>query len=389
MKQKVLPLIVLLVVVGAGAAAWQLGLVGARPADDKLRVSGNIEVTDVQVAFKIPGRVEQRPVDEGQFVERGQVIAVLDTADLEQEVALRQAELEATQAALAVLLAGSRPEEIAAAKAGMEKAAAWVEELQRGSRPQEIAVAEAAFASAIADQNRRETDFGRIARLVKQNAASQEQYDQARAAHEVASAQVREAAQRLDLAKEGPRREQIDAAKAALAQAQAQYDLVRNGPRKEDIEQARARAAQARASLALAKTRLGYATVVAPMPGMVLSKNIEPGEYVNPGTAVVTIGNLKDIWLRGYINERDSDKVKLGQSAIVKTDSGKTYQGRVSFISDQAEFTPKMVQTEEERVKLVFRVKIDIDNPRMELKPGMPADAEIVTSAPAEHRTPD
>lgn len=388
--KRILLLLIAMVILAAAILGWRFLLANPEANGERLRLSGNVEVTDVQVSFKIPGRVERRPVDEGMRVAQGQVIAVLDTADLQQEVALRQAELEAAQAALAELLAGSRPEEIAAAKAVVEKATAFLEELQHGSRPQEIAVAEAALASAVAEQSRSETEYGRAARLLQQNATSDEQYERARAAHEVASARVREAAQRLDLAKEGPRLEQIAAAKAALAQAQAQYDLVRNGPRKEDIEQARARGAQAKASLALATTRLGYATVVAPMPGVVLSKNIEPGEYVNPGTPVVTIANLKDVWLRGYINERDLGKVKLGQQAIVTTDDGKTYQGRVGFISDQAEFTPKTVQTKEERVKLVFRVKIDIDNPRMELKPAMPADAEILlTNSEAGNRKPE
>jgi hypothetical protein len=112
------------------------------------------------------------------------------------------------------------------------------------------------------------------------------------------------------------------------------------------------------------------------MAGVVVSKNIEPGEYVSPGTPVLTIGDLKNVWLRAYINERDLVRVKFGQRADVVTDTypGKIYVGRVSFISPEAEFTPKTVQTQQERVKLVYRIKIDIDNPRLELKPGTPRD---------------
>ena len=114
------------------------------------------------------------------------------------------------------------------------------------------------------------------------------------------------------------------------------------------------------------------------MSGVVLSKNIEPGEYVNPGTPVITIGDLTNVWVRAYVDARLVGQIRLGQTARVTTDApGKVYTGRVGFISQEAEFTPKTVQTEQERVKLVYRMKIDIPNPLGELKPGMPADAEI------------
>ena len=135
------------------------------------------------------------------------------------------------------------------------------------------------------------------------------------------------------------------------------------------------------AALALAETRLGYAALTSTVAGVVLSKAIEPGEYVFPGTAVVTIGNLEQVWIRAYINETDLGRVKVGQAARVTADTypGKVYPGTVSFISSEAEFTPKNVQTAKERVKLVYRIKIVVANPDMELKPGMPADAVIGT----------
>jgi HlyD family secretion protein len=119
--------------------------------------------------------------------------------------------------------------------------------------------------------------------------------------------------------------------------------------------------------------------VASPLSGVVLSENIEPGEFVAAGTPVVTVGELANVWLRAYISEPDLGRVKVGQATRVRTDTypGKFYEGRVSFLSSQAEFTPRNVQTEQERVKLVYRVKIDLPNPQMELKPGMPADAEI------------
>ncbi len=354
-------------------------------------VLGNIEATDAEVSFKIPGRVDKRLVDEGEMVRRDQVVAVLDDADLRAEVELRRAELAATKAALAELEAGSRPEEIAAAKAAMERAAAALKELETGSRPQEIAAAKAAMEAAQADLAKAEADLGRISRLREQNVVSAEEYDRARATYQVASQRAREAAEQFDLVTEGPRQEKIENARAALAEAKARYELVVAGPRRETIDQAKARVEQAAAAWQLAETRLGYATVVSPLTGMVLSKNIEPGEYVAPGTPVVTVGDLVNVWLRAYIEETDLGKVKLGQPARVTADTwpGKVHDGRVSFIADEAEFTPKNVQTQAQRVKLVYRIKIDIHNPAQELKPGMPADAEILIDAPTPAETRD
>jgi HlyD family secretion protein len=264
----------------------------------------------------------------------------------------------------------------------MEKSAATLDELRNGTRPEDIAVAEAALASAKSDESRAEANFHRISQLPA-GATSADELDRTKSAYVMAREKTRQAAKQLDLAREGPRREQIEQAKAALAQATQQYEMVKIGPRQEDIDAGRARAAQAEANFRLAEVTLGYATLRAPMSGIVLSKNIEPGEYVLPGTPIVTMGDLKNIWLRAYINETDLGRVKLGQSARVTADTypGRSYPGRVGFISDEAEFTPKTVQTPQQRVKLVYRVKIDIDNSKMELKPGMPADAVIDTGS--------
>jgi HlyD family secretion protein len=155
--------------------------------------------------------------------------------------------------------------------------------------------------------------------------------------------------------------------------------MIKEGPRRQEIEQAEAKVHQIEAALNLAETRLGYAKIVAPMTGMVLSKNIEPGEYVAAGTPIVTIGDLVNVWVRAYIPEELNGCVKFGQKVHVTTDNGKTYEGTLSFISHEAEFTPKNVQTEKERVKLVYRIKINITNPAMDLNPGMPVDGFIET----------
>jgi HlyD family secretion protein len=314
-------------------------------------------------------------------VRQGDKVAVLEDADLRGTVALREAELAAARFALDELLAGSRVEDIAAAKAAWERADHNLKDLEAGSRPQEIAAAEAAVDAAAADMARLAADLRRSTALYQKRTISAEEYDAARAAYDMAVARHRQVAEQLKLAREGYRKQQIEAARSALQQAKAQYDLVKAGPRREDIEQGRARLDQAQAALRLARVQVSYATVFAPFNGVVLSKNIEPGDYVAPGTGVVTVGDLRDVWLRAYIDESDKGRVQPGQTAWITTDAypGKRYKGYVSFISQEAEFTPKNVQTQKERVKLVYRIKINIRNPAEgeQLNPGMPADAVI------------
>ncbi len=302
----------------------------SRPVPDSgvLRVSGNIEITDAEVSFKIAGRVVERSVSEGESVKAEQAVARLDTSELGQEVGLRSAEVRAAEASLAELVTGSRPEEIAQSEAVVRRMQA--------------------------DVARARADFKRLKKLYEQDNVSGQDYDAAKSAVEVTTAK--------------------------LGEAQEQLRLVQKGPRIEKVERARAQLQQAKEALALAETRLGYATLTSPLTGVVLSHNIEPGEFVAPGTPIVTVGDLEHVWLRAYVDETDLGHVKVGQAAQVTADTypDKVYEGRVSFIASQAEFTPKSVQTKKERVKLVYRTKITVDNPHMELKAGMPADARIV-----------
>jgi len=325
MKKKLIITMLIMGIVVASAVYTTLRL--TKHDEGITRVSGNIEVTSVELSFKIPGRVTERPVDEGQLVQSGEVVARLDPADLLHEAASRRAETQAARALLAELETGYRKEEIAQAEAILQRIAAEAERLR--------------------------IDFGRQQQLFKKEVISARDFDASRAAYESSQANVREARERLK--------------------------LLRSGPRKETIDQARARLQSTEAILALAESRLGYATLVSPVSGLVLSKNIEPGEQVAVGTPVITIGMLDEVWLRAYISETDLGRIQVGQKATIITDTfpGKKYQGNITFISPEAEFTPKSVQTEKERVKLVYRIKITIPNRDGDLKPGMPADAEI------------
>lgn len=320
----------IILAVGAVLAASAVLYRQSQPAPESgvLRASGNIEMTDAEVSFKIAGRVAERLVSEGETVKAGQIVARLDTSELTQEVALRKAEVRAAEAALAELVTGSRPEEIAQAEAVVRRTQA--------------------------DVARARADLKRLKTLYERDNVSVQDYDAAKTVVAVTEAKLRE--------------------------AQEQLRLVQKGPRIEKIERSRAQLEQAKEALALAETRLSYATLTSPLTGLVLSHNIEPGEFVAAGTPIVTVGDLEHVWLRAYVDETDLGRVKVGQAARVTTDTypDKGYEGRVSFIASQAEFTPKSVQTEKERVKLVYRIKITIANPEMELKAGMPADARII-----------
>lgn len=358
-----------------------------------LVASGNIEVTDASLGFKVSGRLETCLADEGDAVSKGDVLARLDNRD--QTIALHLAEinLAAAKSVLDELKAGSRPEEIRLARAGVEKAGQVLLELTRGSRDQEIETAranleaaQAARASARAQLEQAREDFERFSHLYDKQSASerdfklfQTQYQVAQKGMEQAHSRVNQAMQALSLVREGPRTEQIERARADLARARAQYDLVQAGPRQEKIDQAAARVAEAQARVDQAELVLSYTELTAPMNGVVFSRCAEPGEYLNPGTPVLVMGDLAHPWLRAYVSEKNLGQLSLNQKVTVFTDSfpDKPYEGVLSFISSQAEFTPKAVQTFEERVKLMFRIKIGLANPNGELRPGMPADAHI------------
>lgn len=352
-----------------------------RKDDAVVRVSGNIEATTVEAAFRISGRVVERPVDEGRTVAAGQILARLDDADLKNEVRMREADVAAADAALREAEAGPRPQEIARGEADALRAQARLDELIAGPRAQEVESARAAVARARAESDRAQKEYNRAAALFAKDAIAARDHDAAVAARDVAAARLAEAGEALRLALEGTRKEEVAQARAAHAQARETLSLLRAGSRREVIDQARARARLARESLALARNRLTYASLVSPIAGVILSKGVEPGEYVSPGTPVVAVADLREVWLRAYVEESDLGRVKPGQAATVTTDTypGKKYEGRLAFIASEAEFTPKSVQTRKERVRLVYRVKVTVANPATELLPGMPADAVIHT----------
>jgi HlyD family secretion protein len=324
--RRILP--VILIALAVAGLIYYLLTRNKREEANFIKVSGNIEATEVDVGFKISGRIVSRFFEEGDWIKKGAVLAKLDDEDLRNKLEVARATLASAQARLNKLLAGSRPEEIKQAEASLHQAQS--------------------------DLGNKEIQYQRMKSLYDRGVVAKEAFDNAETSYKMAQAAVRVATEN--------------------------YQLVKEGPRKEDIEDARAQVDQARASVKLDETQLSYTTLYAPISGVVLVKSGEIGEVVNPGTPILTMADVENVWLKAYIPETDLSRVKWGQEVIVTTDlrPQKKYMGKISFISSQAEFTPKQIQTEKERVTLVYRIKVDISNKDHELKPGMPADGRIL-----------
>jgi len=384
--------IILIVLALAAAAAAVYAFHGAGHAPgNRIVVSGNIELTEVNIAFKTAGRLIERTVDEGDPVKKGQEIARLDRDQLAAQLNRETAGLESSQSQLAQAessLAWQKATlaaDIEQRKADVASNEAKLEELKNGSRPQEKQEARAAVEAAQSEFDRAKKDWERGQTLYKNDDISTSQYDQYRNRYESTDAALKQAKEREALVLAGPRVEQINAQQAQLERARgalkmAEANAIEMKRREQELTTRRAEIGRSRASISLIDTQLADTVATSPVDGVVLVKSADVGEVLAPGTAVVTVGDIDHPWLRGYINETDLGKVKIGSRANVTTDSypGKVYTGHVSFIASEAEFTPKQIQTQQERVKLVYRVKIQVENPNHELKSNMPADAEIV-----------
>lgn len=320
-----------LLVAAAGFAFWRLVL-APRAASEALLVSGTVEATEARLGFQIPGRLVEVSVREGESVAAGAPIARLDRRESEARRAQAAAQVEVARAQLAELLAGSRAEEIAQARAA-------------------LAVAEERLADARRDRQRTE-------QLFAGRAVPREALDKASAALDVARAQRDQAAEQLALVARGPRAERIAAARAQLLAAEA--------------------------AVATFDATLANAELAAPFAGLVTVRHREPGEIVAAGTAVVTLMNPAERWVRIFVPENRLGAVALGAEVAIASDSfpGKRYAGEIAQIASEAEFTPKNVQTAEERVRLVYAVKVRIvGDDGFELKPGLPADVTLPLEA--------
>jgi HlyD family secretion protein len=297
--------------------------------ENVLKLSGNIEAHESLVSFKVSGRIIALPVDEGMTLKSGDLVARLDSDDYRQQVAEDESMIRVRDRQLALGLAGSRTQEIEAARL--------------------------AVLDAQADLEQKKKDYARYQALYEKDEIPGQTRDSSATS--------------------------VTRAQATYDRAQQIYNELVEGTRKEELAVERSNVQQADQNLKMSRIRLAYTVLRAPFNGVVLVRQAELGEVVSPGTPIVTLADLDHLWLRVYVPETDLGKVHWGQTVEVRTDTfpDRIYHGRISFISSEAEFTPKTVQTEKERVTLVYRVKVDVENPSRELKPGMPADAYIVT----------
>jgi HlyD family secretion protein len=297
--------------------------------DGRIVASGHVEATEVRISTKVGGTLLSRPVDEGDAVEVGSEISKIDTVDLELALAAAKAERAVAAADLALKQAGYREEEIAEAEARVGQAGADLDAAQK--------------------------DLDRMEGLLASGSGTAKSRDDALARRDVAKARLLASREQLHKMRAGFRAEEINAAAAILEAADAR--------------------------IAQLQQNIRDAVILSPTAGIVTAKIAEPGELVAPGAPIVVITDLADAWLNVYVGEPSLGRIRLGQEAEVRTDGGEVRTGHVSFIASQAEFTPKNVQTQDERVKLVFKVKIALQNEDGLFKPGMPAEARL---APVE-----
>lgn len=388
MNRKLIP-VILTVAAGVAFAVWWFGFRNSHP-EETVKISGNIELTEVNIAFKTPGKLVELHIKEGDSVKAGDVIGRLDTAQLESQKRALEAVIASAEARFAQTRSAISFQEqnlegmILQRRAELAAAESQLKELQAGSRTQEKEQARAAAAQAQAEASRAEADWKRAQTLYASEDISTADRDRAKAAYEATQAVLRQAGQRLALVEEGPRAETIQTAQAQLARAKAALRATEAGRFEMDRlhQELPARAAEiehAKANLAAVETQLADAVARSPIDGVVLVKSAEAGEVLAAGTTIATIADLARPWLRGYVGELYQGLVRIGSPVEIRTDSfpGRVFPGRLSFLAAEAEFTPKQIQTQEERVKLVYRVKIDLENPDGALKSNMPADAYI------------
>jgi HlyD family secretion protein len=310
--------------------------------ENRIRISGMIEATDANVSFKISGRIAKLYVDEGDGVTRGDLVAELEDVDQQLVVDKAKAQLAYQQALLDEALAGNRNQQIQEARAAVRQA-------------------KAADQAAAAEQKQAELDQQRFAALYESGATTGRTLELYKTALEKSTRQLQQT-------------------QAALRQAEQRLSLIVEGTRSEAIAAAQAQVNVAHEAVAQAEQQLSYTRLYAPLTGKILTRPAEEGEYYQPGGVVFTAAVLDEVWARVYISETDLGRVQLGQKALVRSDSWpeRDFSGVVSYISDEAEFTPKSVQTYDERINFMYRVKITLANPHHDLKPGMPIEGVIV-----------
>jgi HlyD family secretion protein len=305
----------------------------------KSLATGYVEATEIKVASKVAGRVLTVEATEGKRVAANETLVTLATTDTDLAIQRARAERDQADAQLRLLKAGSRPEDINQAQA-------------------QVAAAENDRRAAEAEVNAAKTDEARFDQLLRARAGTVKQRDDAKARRELAEARLKAAGDRANAASAG-------------------LDRLKAGARSQEVDGARARVAAIDAQIAALEQDKREAIIIAPVPGIVSSRLVEPGELVVPRTPLIVLVDLDHAWATAYVEEPQVPSLKIEQAATVITDAGDRLPGRITFISPRAEFTPRNVQTSQERAKLVYRIKVTVDNRQGILKPGMPVEVDF------------
>jgi HlyD family secretion protein len=385
LRKRTIAIIIVILLFGVGLFVYR-GQQKVRQGE--LSYSGTVEATQSHLSFQTGGRVVRVAVREGEAATKDQLLAELDPAEFRTRIEQARANLdrsrkgqEQTETLLRVY-EKTLPAEAARAEAGVRALASQLDELRAGSRIQDIERAKQGMQSASSVTEDAKKNLARYENLFQRGTVSEKELDAVRLRYDTALREYERGRETYDLAREGSRPETIRTGEARLAEGeavltQARSNLLRVDAAKKEVEAARAAVAAARAALDQAAIQTDYAQLKAPGPGIITSRNVEPGEVVTPGREVLTLSSLATVDLKIFVDETEIGKVKPGQKAEVRIDTfpDKAFAGTVTFISPEGEFTPKIIQTKKERVKLVYLVKISIPNPTFELKSGMPADA--------------
>lgn len=351
-----------------------------------LEVSGFIEADQIRVGSRVGGRVAEVRVTEGDTTKPGDVLFTVEPFDLHARLGQAKAQLAAAHAEFSRLKTGYRTEEIDQARARRDRLAATLAKLIAGPRPAEIQIAEQKLQVARANLELAQIEQKRLASLVAGDTASQNELDRANREFRAADANRIGAEQELALLKEGTRAEEIAEGKAALAEADAALKLMEAGYRKQDVDQAAAKVAAAEADVAAIATQIDELTIkspaACPTAYIVEAVDLQPGDLVAPNGPTMSLLDTSRMWVRTYVPENQLGRVKLGQRVPIRVDSfpNERFVGTITFLATEAEFTPRNIQTPEQRSKQVFRAKVTLD-PSPRLRVGMMADVLLDETA--------
>jgi HlyD family secretion protein len=371
----VLSIVVILLVAAGGAVYWwQL-----QQANGLLVLPGTVEVQEVRLSSKIGGRVKDVFVDDGAHVQEGQPLVELDIPELRAHRKQIAAQLDAAKAAAAKADHGPLEEEYAASQAALNAAKARLAKMDKGNRDKEIEQVQQNVDAWKVDLANARRDLQRISGLVQTKSATQKEFDDAEARYRRLEATVNEANARLDLMKEGFREEDKAEALAEFNRAKANDALLHTGTREEDKAAAHARVDELLGKLAELDVNISEAVVKAPENAIVELVSVRKGDTTTPNQPVVRILRAKDLWIKAFVPETELGRVRLNEPVEVTMDTypERRFQGQVTYISSTAEFTPRNVQSVDERRHQVFAIKVRVEDPQGIFKSGMAADVHL------------